>query len=92
MFLPGLTVTRDGRFGQTDSTLTTDWANAQKALLDALTYTAGGLTAFHTAPVVTGKPFSNYGTITQVIVNSKVDTQRRRTKRMASETTVTVTV
>lgn len=79
MFQPGptiniLTAQANPTIG---STPRANIATAAVALLDDLTWAAGIGTA-QTEPIVTGAPWVDYATITQVRVGSVVDTQRRR--------------
>lgn len=60
----------------------TDIVAAGVTLLEALAFTGTGSLAAHVRPIVTGKPFTRYGTITQVRVGSIMDTQRRRRNRL----------
>ena len=79
-YWPALTVSAMAS-GRANSSTTAQMLAAQIALLEALAYTAGsGLATVR--PIITGKPFVNYGTITQVQVGDVFDTQQRRRDRL----------
>lgn len=82
MYVNGLVVgdvQADGRFapGQKVGAL-----SGQVALLQGLSYTGAGLGAPQVRPIVTGKPWVNYGIIEQVRVGDVIDTQRRRRRNL----------
>lgn len=79
MFMPGINPNQlDSTTGEITSAGRTNALNGQVALLEALKYDSADPLGPHIAPVITGKPFTNYGVINTVRVGSVFDTQRRR--------------
>lgn len=68
--------------GKIQTAKVTQLLDAHVALLENLALDPVGVTEAHIVPIVTGKPYNNYGTITQVRVGNIVDTQRRRRNRL----------
>ena len=84
MFLPAVNPNQlDQSKGQFTAASVTAAAAAQKALLEALTYSPVGPTDGHTHAIITGKPFTQYGKIDTVMIGAVPDTQRRRRKSLA---------
>lgn len=82
MFLPGLAISTDDT-GQIKTGSQTTVLDAQIALLEALSVDGGVDPAnFSLRPIVTGKPYVNYGMITGVNVGNRYDTQRRRRNQL----------
>lgn len=68
--------------GKIDTTARDEIATAGAAFINALTYSDASPVGAHVKPVVTGKPWSHYGTISSVKVGNIMDTQRRRRDRL----------
>lgn len=85
MFLPSITASALNSAGLIDSSTAPSIATHQAALLEALSYTGSGVGALAVRPIVTGKPWVNYGVINTVRVGNVMDTQRRR-RRSIPET------
>lgn len=81
MFLPSATSAALSG-GHVATTPQSDITAAAVALLEGLAYTGSGIGSVNVRPIVTGKPFEQYGVITQASVGSIVDTQRRRRNRL----------
>lgn len=78
MFLPGMPIASNDN-GRIASTPQSAALAAQIALLEGLSLDAGVDPAnLSVRPIVTGKPYVNYGMITGVNVGNRYDTQRRR--------------
>jgi len=88
MFMPSLTVAALDAHGFLSSTQQGNIRDNLVAFLEALSY--GSLSPYEVRPIVTGKPYENYGLVTQARVDNIVDTQRRR-RRALQGTTVTGT-
>ena len=82
MYMPPAT-TGDTSATRWSTTAVNDCLEDHVTFLQALTYTSTPPTAgFNTAPIVTGKPFVNYGRIKKVKIGNVPDTQRRRRNRL----------
>lgn len=68
--------------GKVQNSFTAAMAAAQVTLLEGLAFTGSGPDIWHVRPVVTGKPFTDYGVIFDVACGNIVDTQRRRRNRL----------
>lgn len=64
---------------------------AQVALISGLYYSGSGTNLWNVRPIVTGKPYSRYGVISDVQVGNVIDTQRRRRDRL-EETRMTTPI
>lgn len=79
IFRAGVSTNSNDAHGRIGSTYVTNMLNAQVALLEDLSINAAlPSTAAHVIPAVIGAPWTQYGTITQVRVGNRMDTQRRR--------------
>ena len=84
IFRAGVSTNSNDAHGRIGSTYVTNMLNAQVALLEALSINAAlPSTAAHVIPAVIGSPWTQYGTITQVRVGDRMDTQRRRRDQLA---------
>jgi len=90
VFRPGLTTPAINSHGHVDSSVQASFLAAHVALLEGLSYSSVPIGGAHVRPIVTGSPWSQYGTITSVKVGSVPDTQRRR-RRSLPETYLTGT-
>lgn len=86
MFMPPMTTAALGTHGYMDSTQQTNTLNSAVTFLEALAYDGVGLDSPHIRPIVTGKPYTQYGVATQVRVDSVIDTQRRRRRQLVGTT------
>ena len=87
----GISTNANDTHGMIGSTYVTGFANAEKALLEALSGIYGVTDHTYTRAIVTGSPWTQYGAINQVRVGNRMDTQRRRRKQLLEEyTSVTV--
>jgi len=82
MFMPPMTTAALGTHGFMDSTQQTNTINSAKAFLEALAWDSTVVGSQHIRPVVTGKPYSSYGVVTQTRLDNIVDTQRRRRRSL----------
>lgn len=87
IYFPGLGVNGLDTSNGTSSTGPAAALAAQQALLSGLTYSSVAALDAHVAPIVTGKPWQQYGRISTVRVGNVFDTQRRR-RRSIPETFV----
>ena len=62
-----------------------DLLDRQVALLQGCSYTGTGPNLWNVRPVVTGKPYVNYGVITSVSVGRVLDTQQRRRNAISED-------
>jgi hypothetical protein len=85
MFVPGLTTGLLDTHAKVASGVVSSALTAQEQLLHNLTWSGGGPGTDHVRPIVTGKPFTHYGAITEVRCGNVSDTQRRR-RRSLTET------
>jgi len=86
MFMPPMTTAALDTHGFMDSTQQDNIRDSAVAFLEALAFDGLGAGAAHVRPIVTGKPFVNYGVITQTRVDNVIDTQRRRRRSLEGST------
>lgn len=82
MFLPPTTTASIGTHGFLDSTQQANILSSAVAFCEALAYDQTVPGDIHIRPIVTGKPFTQYGVISQVRVDNVMDTQRRRRRQL----------
>jgi hypothetical protein len=82
MFMPPITTTAVDAHGFLTSTWRDTVADAAEAWFGALALDPVGPTEVHVRPIITGKPYVNYGTIVQTKVDTVIDTQRRRRRSL----------
>jgi hypothetical protein len=75
--------------GKIQTSKVTQLLDAHIALLEALSFNGALPGDAHVRPIVTGKPYVNYGVIGQVRVGNIVDTQRRRRNRLLASGALT---
>ena len=88
-YLPGVSTNLIDHDGALTSTAIANYGVAASAFLTALVTDGGGSGTYHTAPVVSGPPYTDYGRITQIRVGNRVDTQRRRRRQLVETYTDT---
>lgn len=83
IFLPPTTTAALDSHGFLSSTQQTNIRDSAVAFLEALSFNPAPLPGGpHIRPIVTGKPFTKYGIISQVRVDNVIDTQRRRRRQL----------
>lgn len=78
MFRAGISTNANDLHGRIGSTYVTGMLNAQVALLEDVSLPSSGPTDPAVRPAIIGSPWTTYGTINQVRVGDRMDTQRRR--------------
>jgi hypothetical protein len=78
MFRAGMSVNANDADGKVPSTIQGYLLSAQVALLEALSVADSGVDTPQVRPAIIGSPWTHYGTINQVRVGNRMDTQRRR--------------
>lgn len=78
MFRAGMSVNANDANGAVPSTIAGYLRDAQVALLEDVSLPSSGPTDPAVRPAIIGAPWTSYGTINQVRVGSRMDTQRRR--------------
>lgn len=78
MFRAGISTNANDSSGVIGSTYVGNFLSAQTALLEAVSLPSSGPTDPAVRPAIIGSPWRNYGTINQVRVGNRMDTQRRR--------------
>lgn len=91
MFLPPMAADGTTAGGRLTPTRQAAILAAQVAMLEAMIFSGSGLDLWNVRPVITGKPFVNYGVIAQAQVGDVIDTQQRRRDRL-TETRLTTPV
>jgi hypothetical protein len=81
-FLPGLTAGMLDANTTMSATGAQNWRDAQVALLEGIALAAGGLQPYNLQPCVTGGNYTQYAVIDHVIVDTILDTQRRRRRQL----------
>lgn len=82
MYLPVMAADGTDQGGKLTSARQTAVLAAQVAFIESLYFSGSGGDLWNVRPIVTGKPFSKYGVISEVQVDNIVDTQRRRRDRL----------
>jgi len=78
MFRAGMSVNANDANGAVPSTIAGYLRDAQVALLEDVSLPSSGPTDPAVRPAIIGAPWTSYGTINQVRVGNRMDTQRRR--------------
>lgn len=82
VYLPAQSPAAMDTHGRLTSSYVGDVANNVKTFLQDLSFHGAGLGTAEVRPCVTGKPYTNYATVTEVRVGDVVDTQRRRRRQL----------
>jgi len=82
IYTPGVTTNSLTADGDLTSTAYGNQLANNIALLEGIAFNGPLITDFSILPIVTGKPYTNYGVIRTVRVGSRVDTQRRRRRQL----------
>lgn len=81
-YSPALSVGSIDSEGNVSSSAVTSILAAGIAWLEGLSYSGVGAGDAHVRPIVTGKPWTRYGMVTEARVGNRVDTQRRRRRQL----------
>lgn len=82
MYRAGVSTNSNDAHGMIGSTYVTNMKNAGVALLEAVSLASSGPTDPEVRPAIIGSPWRKYGTINQVLVGNRMDTQRRRRQQL----------